>query len=204
MRSKLLLVGALALGMSSTAQAQVEIAGFAGTMVPLNVMLVDTAGGGYFNLTAHTVYGLRIAKAMSPTLGLEFQVGTGQGDLDVVSGGTPLKLPNHVYFADARVRLRLMGTSDYNLNAIGGVGYTKFGDGLFQAAHELDSGTNMEGKVTGIVGLGFRARMGTHTTLTFDATDRIHSQSVVASSLGGLIEKTQHEATVMAGLAFPL
>lgn len=204
MRSKLLALAALTFGVAAPAAAQLEIAAFAGTMVPLRSMVIDTAGGGYFKMATHSVYGLRIAKTMSPSLGLEFQFGTGTGNLDIVSGGTPLNLPANVYFADARARVRLIGTGDVSLHGIGGVGYTKYGTGLFEAAHEIDSSTELKGVITGVVGLGFRAKVSDRLTLTVDATDRIHEQMVDAASLSGLIEKTQHDATVMAGFSFPL
>jgi hypothetical protein len=192
------------LGTASTASAQIEVAGFAGTMVPIRVMIIDTAGSTYFNMSAHRVYGIRIGKPLSPTLGLEFQLGTGSGSFDALSGGTTIiNLPSNVYFADARLRLRLLGSSDASLNAIGGVGYTKFSTGLFQVAHEADSGTNLKGVVTGIIGLGVRAKVNGQMTLSVDATDRIHSQMVeVSGGLSGLIEQMQHDATVLAGVSF--
>jgi len=205
MRSKFLVAAALIVGTASTASAQIEVAGFAGTMVPLHVMVMDTAGGTYFNMSAHRVYGIRLGKSLSPTLGLELQLGTGSGSFDALSGGTTpiINLPSNVYFADARLRLRLVGSSDASLNAIGGVGYTKFSTGLFQVAHEQDSGNNLKGVVTGIVGLGVRAKVNGQMTLTVDATDRIHSQMVVVSGgLSGQIEKMQHDATVLAGVSF--
>ena len=36
------------------------------------------------------VYGIRLGKALSPTLGLEFQLGTGSGSFDALSGGTTI------------------------------------------------------------------------------------------------------------------
>lgn len=207
MRSKFLLVGALLAGTASTAHAQLSITPFIGEMVPLNNMLTDTTGGSgtYYRLNAHTVFGLRLAKQMSPGFALQLQAGTGKGTFEAVSGPTPIALASTVWFADLRGRLRILGNNDANLGVLVGAGWTQFKMGLFDAAHELDSGTKLAGRVTGIVGFGMRAHLVGDAAFTADLTDRIHEQSVDAAFISSaVIKPMQHDLSVTFGLNFPL
>jgi hypothetical protein len=207
MRSKLLLAAALVAGSASTASAQLSITPFVGEMVPLNNMLTDTTGGSgsYYRMTSHTIYGLRISKQMSPNLMLQFQGGTGKGGFEAVAGSTPIVLSSTVWFADLRGRLRILGNDENNLGVLVGAGWTQFKMGLFDAAHELDSGTKLAGRPTGIVGFGLKGHLAGNAAFTADLTDRIHEQSVDASFLSSsVITPLQHDLSVTFGLNFPL
>jgi hypothetical protein len=205
MRSKVLLTLALLLGTASTARAQLSVTPFVGSMIPLNTMVMDTAGGTYYKSTAHTIYGLRLTKQMSPSLALQFQGGVGKGGFEAIAGSTPIQLESSVYFADVRVRLRIAGSDATNLGVIGGAGWTQFKNGLFDTAHEQDSSNKLAGRITGIVGLGMRAHLTGDAALTADLTDRIHEQSVDAPGLAGnVIKPLQHDLTMTFGLNFPL
>jgi hypothetical protein len=205
MRSKFLLAAALVAGTASTAAAQLSITPFVGTMIPLKPMIEDTAGGTYFTLTSHTIYGLRASKVLSPTLTLQVQGGIGKGGFEAASGTTPLVLASSVYFVDARLRLRVAGSDATNLGVIAGAGWTQFANGLFDTAHDQDSGNKLAGRPTGIIGLGIRAHLTGDAALTADLTDRIHEQPVEAPFLGtGLIKPLQHDLSMTFGLNFPL
>jgi len=205
MRSKLFAALALCVTVAAPLSAQTEITPFVGTMIPMTSLLVDTSGTGGFRMQAHTIYGVRFAKPMSPSLGLELALGTGSGSLQSYSTEI-IEIKTAVYFADLRARLRVAGGDDTQLGVIVGAGWTQFGAGLFDAAHEADDDTKFAGTVTGIVGLGFKAKVGDRITLSFDASDRIHEQGVEAPGLDTeqYAKKLQHDVTLTAGLAFPL
>lgn len=206
MRSKLLLVTGLAFAVTSTARAQVSVTPFVGVVTPLHSQIIDTSGGGgsYFRMRSHTVYGLQLGKQFSPTLGVQVQGGAGNGEMEVVSGGTILRIQSALWFADVRAKLRLLGDADNKLVAIAGAGWSQYSLGLFEAAHELDDSTKFEGKFTGIIGLGAKARLGGRLSLAADLTDRIHGQGIEAPGLDDAIEKTQHDIMFQAGLSIPL
>ena len=63
---------------------------------------------------------------------------------------------------------------------------------------------DLAGRATGLLGLAFRARLGGRLTLYADAVDRIHEQSIEASSITGVTDPLQHDVTISAGLSFPL
>lgn len=205
MRSKLLLAASLILGSVTVAEAQVTVTPFIGTMIPMRSMLVDTGGTAGFRMQAHTIYGMRFSKPMSPSLGLELALGAGSGTLEAV-GTDVIDLKTSVYFADARARLRIAGDDDAQLGAIVGAGWTQFSSGLFDAAHEADEDTRFKGTITGMVGLGFNARLSNRVSVSVDALDRIHEQGVDAPGLNTdqYVKKMQHDVTVAAGLSFPL
>ena len=205
MRSKVLLTALLLAGTATTARAQLSITPFVGQMIPLNTMVMDTAGGTYYKTTAHTIYGLRVTKQMSPSLALQLQGGVGKGGFEAIAGSTPIQLESSVYFADVRVRFRIAGSDANNLGLIGGAGWTQFKNGLFDTAHEQNSANKLAGKFTGIVGLGMKAHLTGDASFTADLTDRIHAQPVEAPGLAGsVIEPTQHDLTMSFGLNFPL
>jgi hypothetical protein len=205
MRSRLYLSAALVLGAASTLPAQTTITPFVGSMIPLQSLLLDTAGASGFRMQVQTFYGVRFAKPMSSSLGMELALGAGSGTLEAVSAEV-FELQTAVYFADLRARLRVAGGDDAQLGAIVGGGWTQFSSGLFDAAHEGDDDTRFKGTITGIVGLGFTAKLSDRITLSVDATDRIHEQGIDAPGLstGQFTDKLQHDLTFSAGLAFPL
>jgi len=205
MRSKVLLTAALLLGTASAAHAQLSITPFVGQMIPLKTMVMDTAGGTYYKTTAHTIYGLRISKQMSPSLALQLQGGVGKGGFEAIAGSTPIQLESSVYFVDLRARFRIAGTDANNLGVIAGAGWTQFKNGLFDTAHEQNNANSLAGRATGIVGLGMRAHLTGDASLTADLTDRIHEQQVEAPGLAGnVIKPLQHDLTMSFGLNFPL
>ncbi|HET7023712.1 MAG TPA: hypothetical protein VFI39_00725 [Gemmatimonadales bacterium] len=186
-----------------TAQ-QLSITPFVGSIIPLKTMIIDTAGGTYYRATAHTTYGLRISRSMSSALSLQLQAGIGRGQFEAIGGTSVIELASSVYFADLRVRFRIVGSDATNLGIIGGAGWTQFSNGLFDTAHAEDSGTDLAGRVTGIVGLGVKAHLTGNASFTADLTDRIHEQSIDATSLGsGVIKPTQHDLAMSFGLNFP-
>jgi hypothetical protein len=204
MRSKLFLAAALLAGTATSLSAQTTITPFVGATLPMRSMLVDTSGSGYFRMQAQTIYGVAISKSMSPRFGLALAAGAGTGELEAVSGGNPLVLRSSLWFADLRARLRVMGNDDADLGAVFGAGWTQYSMGLFDAAHVGDPNTELKGTFTAIVGLGTRAKLGSHLTLAVSALDRIHKQGIDAPGLGSFEERTQHDMTFAAGLAFPL
>jgi hypothetical protein len=139
----------------------------------------------------------------STSLSRDGGLGAGDGTLQVVSTEV-LDLKTTVYFADLRARFRLAGDEDTQLGAILGAGWTQYSSGLFDAAHEGDEDTYLAGRATGLLGLAFRARLGGRLTLYADAVDRIHEQSIEASSITGVTDPLQHDVTISAGLSFPL
>lgn len=203
MRSKFMLAAALMAGTASTAAAQLSITPFIGAMVPIKTVLMDTAGGTYFRMTAHTIYGLRISKQMSPALALQLQGGIGKGSLEAFAGSTPLQLESSLYFADLRLRFRIAGSDATNLGIIGGAGWTQFKDGFFDTLHEEDNSSKLAGKFTGIAGLGMKAHLTGDASFTADLTDRIHAQPIEATGVTGIMP-TQHDLTMTFGLNFPL
>jgi hypothetical protein len=205
MRSKFFLSAALVVGAASSLSAQTTVTPFVGSMVPLQSLLLDTAGTAGFRMQAHTIYGVRVTKPMSPSLGVEFAFGAGSGSLEAVSTEV-FELQTAVYFADLRARFRVAGDDNTQVGAILGAGWTQFSSGLFDAAHEADEDTRFKGTVTGILGLGLTAKLGDRITLSVDATDRIHEQGIDAPGLstGQFNDKLQHDLTFSAGLAFPL
>ena len=119
---------------------QLSITPFVGTMVPLKTMVIDTAGGTYFRVTPHTIYGLRLSRQMSSALTVQLEGGIGRGEFEAIAGSTPIQLASSVYFADLRVRFRVAGSDATNVGIIGGAGWTQFSNGLFDTAHAENSG----------------------------------------------------------------
>lgn len=204
MRSKLILTLALTLGVATPSLAQIEVTPFVGTMIPMRSMLLDTAGSAGFRMQTQQIFGVRFAKPMSPTLGLELALGAGSGNFQIVSSDV-IDLKTSVYFADVRANLRVAGNDDAQLGVVAGAGWTQFTSGLFDAAHEGDPDTQLKGTATGMIGLALKAKLGSRLTLSVDAMDRIHQQGVDAPGItSGLTELLQHDVTVSAGLSFPL
>jgi hypothetical protein len=203
MHPKLYLSAALMLGAASSLSAQTTVTPFVGAMLPMRSMLLDTAGSSGFRMQAHTIYGVRIGKPMSPALDLELAAGAGSGDFQAVATET-IDLKTSVYFADLRANLRVAGNEDARLSAIAGAGWTQYSSGLFDAAHEGDPDTRLKGTITGMIGLGLRATLGSRLTLSVDVLDRIHEQGIEAPGLSGQTEPLQHDITFSAGLSFPL
>lgn len=205
MHRKFFLATALFVGAASSLSAQTTITPYIGSMIPLQSLLLDTAGTAGFRMQSHAIYGFRVAKPMSPSLGIELAFGAGSGTLEGVSTEV-LELKTAVYFADLRARLRVAGDDDTELGAIVGAGWTQFSSGLFDAANEADDETKFKGTVTGIFGLGLTAKLGGRVTLSVDLTDRIHEQGIDAPGLSSdqFTDKLQHDLTFSAGLAFPL
>lgn len=205
MRRTFLVAAVLAVGTTSSLVAQTTVTPFIGTMIPMTSLLADTSGNGGFRMQAHTIYGLRFAKPMSPSLGLELNLGAGSGSMQVASTDV-IDLDFAVYFADLRARLRVAGNDDTQLGIIAGAGWTQYSSGFFDAAHEADEDTKFKGTVTGIVGLGFQAKVTDRLMFSFDATDRIHEQGIDAAGLDSdqYAKYLQHDATFTFGLTFPL
>lgn len=207
MRSKLLLAASALACLAAPLAAQgISITPFTGAMIPLKTTVIDTTGGSatYFHLNAQTLYGLRLAKELTPTVALQLQGGVGKGDMEVISGSAPLTLATSLWFADVRARVRIIGPDRANLGVLVGAGWTQFKTGLFDAAHILDSGNKMNGKATGIVGLGLHAHLTGDASLAADLTDRIHSQPIEGVGLTNAIKPTQHDVTMTFGLNFRL
>jgi hypothetical protein len=205
MRSKFFAALALCAGLTAPLSAQTEITPFIGTMIPMTSLLADTGGNGGFRMQAHTIYGFRLTRPMSPSLGLELALGAGSGEMQVASTEV-IDLKFAVWFADLRARLRVAGNDDTQLGIIAGAGWTQYSSGFFDAAHEADEDTKFAGTVTGIVGLGFRAKVTDRLIFSFDATDRIHEQGIDAAGLATdqYAKYLQHDATFTFGLTFPL
>lgn len=206
MRGKYFALAAAVACVASPLSAQdLSITPFIGTVIPLNNMIMDTAGGTYYKQGAHTTYGLRLSKQMSPGLALQLQGGIGRGEFEVVSAGTPYLLKSSLWFADLRARFRILGSDATNLGLLAGAGWTQYKNGLVDTAHEQDEETSLAGRVTGIVGLGVKAHLMGDVSFTADLTDRIHEQPFESAFLtDALIQPLQHDLSMSFGLNFPL
>ncbi len=164
-------------------------------------LVFDTAGVAYVRMPSHAVYGLRLGTAVSERLRVELALFGGSGAMELYNGDD-LAFDFTMLAADLRGRLRVAGGESAALALVGGVGYTHYDVGFWQASEEVDSGS-LEGKVTGVVGLGLDAKVGSRLRLSVDVLDRIHAQGL--DLLGApVIEYTQHDLLIAAGLAFPL
>lgn len=181
--------------------AQVEVTPFVGMALTTRNMVFDTAGGAYVRMSSHAIYGLRIGAPVSERLHLDVALFGGAGALEHYASEA-LEFDFTMLAADLRGRYRVAGGESAALALVGGVGYTHYNVGYWQAVEEIGSGS-FEGKFTGVVGLGLDAKAGDRLRLSVDVLDRIHAQGL--ELLGDpVIEYTQHDLTIAAGLTFPL
>ncbi|MDP9144885.1 MAG: hypothetical protein M3N43_09365 [Actinomycetota bacterium] len=206
MRSRLVVVLFLMLVGTVPATAQLEVNGFAGVTVPLRVMIMDTTTGLYYNMTEHRIAGIRVAGTLSRAIALDAQLGVGAGDWESFDGTTSafFKFPADLWFGDVRLRVRVVGTDAASIEGIAGVGYAKWTTGLFEVLEVAGAGFSFKGVMVGTLGFGFRARVGDRARLTMDLTDRIHAQVLDAALGPEVVQPTQHDLTVTAGVAFPV
>ena len=185
--------------------AQTTITAFGGRIYPQRSMVIDTAGGGYFRMQQHTVYGLQASRTVAPGVAVELVGGVGSGTMEVVEGSTILELGSDIYFADLRARVKVVGTDATQLGVVAGAGWTQYSMGLFEAAHAMTDSTKFKGTVTGIAGLAFRARMSERLTLTADLTGRFHAQPITGANLSSsVIKQSQRDLAFNLGVSFPL
>ena len=204
-RAALAFVAVFCLTPAGPARAELQITPFAGALVPMRNLVSDTTSSGYFRMQTHTVYGVTFGTSLTERIGFDLTGGVGTGKMEILSAGQTFSLSSSLMFLDVRGRIRVAGSDDSNLALLGGVGYTDFNVGLFETAHDLDEDTNFEGKITGLVGLGFHSGSMERLRIAVDLMDRIHSQGIEAPGLDdSLIEKTQHDIMFTVGLSFPL
>ena len=185
------------------ARAALEVTPFIGAMIPAKTQLMLSDGSAYLRMQTHTVYGLTLGTSLNEKAGLEFVLGAGTGKLELV-GGTAFELASTVYIADVRGRLRLLGDSQSSLSAVLGVGYTDFSIGLFDLAEETDLGSFI-GRATGVAGAEVRSDLSDRVHLNVTLVDRVHDSGVGLNLFGSeVVQKTQNDITVTAGLTFGL
>ncbi len=183
------------------AVAQVEVTPFVGMALTTRNLVFDTAGGAYVRMSSHAVYGIRFGTAASERLRVELALLGGAGALEHYASEA-LEFDFTMLAADLRGRFRVAGGESAALALVGGVGYTHYNVGYWQAVEEIVSGA-FEGKVTGVVGLGLDAKVDNRLRLSVDVLDRIHAQGLDIPG-DPVIEYTQHDLTIAAGLTFPL
>ena len=106
--------------------------------------------------------------------------------------------------ADLRGKVRIAGGDQGNIGILGGIGYTTQKIGLFDFAKRTDAG-EFKGKLTGVVGLSFGAALSDRLHLSMEMVDRIRQQGAeLTATTTGLVEPTQHDVMITAGLSFPL
>lgn len=200
-RAALLLAVSIALPLKTASAGTCQVSPFVGAMIPANTLLLLTSGGSYIRMKTHTLYGLDVEHSLSPKLGVDVVLATGTGSMEVIGGTTSLALGSTAFIADLRGRYRLMGTEDDNLGLVLGVGYTDFNSGLFDLAHETDTGTFL-GRLTGIAGVDLHGSLTDRLGLKAVFVDRIHVSGLSAPGLTGpdYVEKTQNDLCITAGI----
>ncbi len=186
------------------ANAACDITPFVGASVPTKTLLMSTSGTTtLIRNQTHTLYGLGVAASFSKRFGAELVAGAGSGRIEVVSS-TAIELASTLLMADLRGKVRIAGGDQSNIGLLAGVGYTTQKIGLFDFAKRTNAG-EFKGKLTGVVGLSFGAALSDRLHLSVEMVDRIREQGVVLTATTvGLVEPTQHDVAVTAGLSFPL
>jgi len=186
------------------ANATCDITPFVGASVPTKTLIMLTSGSSsIIRNQTHTVYGLGVGASFGKRFGAELVAGAGSGKIEVV-GGTALELASTLLLADLRGKVRIAGGDQSSVGLVAGVGYTTQKIGLFDFAKRTDAG-EFKGKLTGVVGLSFAAALSDRLHLSMEMVDRIREQGVVLTgTTTGLVEPTQHDVVITAGLSFPL
>lgn len=184
------------------AKAAVDLTPFIGASVPTKTLYIDRGGPTLIRNQTHTVYGLAVGTPFSKRFGAEVVLGAGSGKIELV-GGTAIVFASTMLYADVRGKVMIAGSDKANLGVVGGVGYTTQKIGFFDYAKVTDTG-EFKGKITGVVGLAFGAALSDRLNLSMEMVDRIRQQGIVIDGATLLTEPTQHDATITAGLTFPL
>lgn len=193
----------LMLAASSASAMEFEITPFTGAVVPNQTSIISSNGSSAFRNHTHLLLGVAVSTPVASWLDLELAGAVGGGETEVV-GATANEIASSLLIGDLRARVRMVGGDNAELGLLAGVGWTQFRSALFDVFGELSTDIKLEGKLTGVVGLGLRARLSERLRLTFDAVDRIHDNGLEGDTLTGLIQPTQHDIAVTAGLTFPL
>jgi len=197
---------ALALHAAPASAGSSEVTPFIGAMIPANTLLMETTAGTLIRMQTQTLYGFDMGKMISSRFGLSAVLAAGTGKFEVISGSQTLDLATTTFIADLRGRIRLCGNPDEaNTGLVLGGGYTDVNSALFDYAHETHTGTFL-GRLTGIVGGDVHAPVSDRFGLKVTAVDRIHLSGVSINGVGGtgIVEKTQNDICVTAGLTFKL
>ncbi|MEO6463167.1 MAG: outer membrane beta-barrel protein [Candidatus Eisenbacteria bacterium] len=201
-RSAMLAATLSLLVLSARPAAALEVTPFAGAMMPVKTLFMDSGGSSVFRMGNHSVYGLSLGTTVSDRLGVELALGAGSGKIELIGGGELFELESTMLFADLRGRVGLAGGEDASLGLVLGGGYTNYKIGIFDLAEENDQGKFL-GRLTGVAGLDVRAGLSDRVKLTVSALDRIHVSGIALDTAEGS-EKTQHDLMFTAGLRFPL
>ena len=184
------------------ANAACDITPFVGASVPTKTLFMSGSSTLIRNQT-HTVYGLGVGASFSRRFGAEVVAAAGTGSIEVV-GSTALQLASTLLLADLRGKVRIAGGDQSNIGLVAGVGYTTQKIGLFDFAKRTNAG-EFKGKLTAVLGLSFGAALSDRLHLSMEMVDRIREQGIVLTGTStGLVEPTQHDVVVTAGLSFPL
>ncbi|TMQ66077.1 MAG: hypothetical protein E6K79_04245 [Candidatus Eisenbacteria bacterium] len=186
------------------ADAACDVTPFVGASVPTKTLLMVTSGStALIRNRTHTVYGLGVGASFGKRFGAELVAGAGSGTIEVV-GTTSIELASTLLLADLRGKVRIAGGDQGNIGILGGIGYTTQKIGLFDFAKRTDAG-EFKGKLTGVVGLSFGAALSDRLHLSMEMVDRIRQQGAeLTATTTGLVEPTQHDVMITAGLSFPL
>ena len=185
------------------ANAACDITPFVGASVPTKTLYISTSGPAIIRNKTHTVYGLAVGTSISGRFGAELVAGAGAGEIELV-GTDAIGLASTLLFADLRGKVRVAGGDQAHIGLVAGVGYTTQKIGLFDYAKRNDTG-EFKGKLTGIAGVSFGAALSDRLKLSMEIVDRIREQGIVVNgSTTGLVEPTQHDVAITAGLSFAL
>ena len=185
------------------ASATVEATPFVGAMIPANSQYLDTSGFAIIRMQTHTVYGLSLGAAVTPSVGAEVVLGTGTGKMEIFEGSALIPLSTTLFIADLRGTLRLVGNDESRLAAVLGIGYTDFNNGYFDLAHEERAGTFI-GRATGIAGVELRHQVADRARLSMVLVDRVHDGGIGLNFSSGAVRKTQNDLMATLGLTFGL
>jgi hypothetical protein len=183
--------------------SEFEVTPFVGSLIPVQTLIMDDAGSAYFRMEPHKILGAAFGAVLSDRIALELLAGVGGGKFEI-TGTESFALGSAVWFTDLRGRLRIAGGDAAQIGLLAGLGYTQFRNGILDTVHEVDEDVEFKGTFTTLVGLGVRARLTDRVVLTVDGVDRIHKQGLESPNLTNVIEPTQHDMAVTAGLTFPL
>lgn len=195
-------VAALAVAPPAHAQSRFEFTPFVGTMLPLKVLAVDTAGAAAIEHTTGTSYGAKVTFWAAARLGLEASAAFASSQLQVISTAV-LKIRSTTTMLDLRARYLLSNPLATNSVFItGGVGLVDHRNSLFDAGEESDL-LEYKAKIGFVVGMGATFRVTSNLSLRADVEDHIHSSELNGDGLPGLEERTQHDLHISLGAVVP-
>lgn len=192
------------LGVLPAAAQSISITPFIGKTIPTRSALVDTSGLAGMGPKAHTLYGLRLVRELSPRFALDLSTAVGHGEFSVLVG----QAASSLLMADLRGRFRVAGREAADatqLSLLFGGGYTRYNNGYYRYAADYET-FDGEGTWTGVGGLHLAIRRPRLGTIELEVVDRVHGSGIrVLDTLSPkLPHRTQHDLTVTIGYVLPL